>query len=43
MLLPTAVCPTEEGADLVVMLASDRGANVMGAGVTIDGGMVPTL
>jgi hypothetical protein len=25
------------------MLASDRFANMMGAGVTIDGGMVPTL
>jgi hypothetical protein len=24
------------------MLASDRFANMMGAGVTIDGGMVPT-
>ena len=30
-------------ADLVVMLASDRCANMMGAGMTIDGGMVPTL
>jgi len=26
-----------------MMLASDRFANMMGAGVTIDGGMVPTL
>ncbi|OBB89121.1 3-oxoacyl-ACP reductase [Mycobacterium colombiense] len=32
-----------EVADLVMMLASDRFANMMGAGVTIDGGMVPTL
>jgi len=33
----------DEVADLVMMLASDRCANMMGAGVTIDGGMVPTL
>ncbi|OBH51726.1 SDR family oxidoreductase [Mycobacterium sp. E2479] len=33
----------DEVADLVVMLASDRCANMMGAGVTVDGGMVPTL
>jgi NAD(P)-dependent dehydrogenase (short-subunit alcohol dehydrogenase family) len=33
----------EEVADLVMMLASDRFANMMGAGVTIDGGMIPTL
>jgi len=33
----------DEVADLVMMLASDRFANMMGAGVTIDGGMVPTL
>jgi NAD(P)-dependent dehydrogenase (short-subunit alcohol dehydrogenase family) len=33
----------EEVADLVVMLASDRCANMLGSGVTIDGGMVPTI
>lgn len=33
----------DEVADLVMMLASDRCANMMGAGVIIDGGMVPTL
>jgi NAD(P)-dependent dehydrogenase (short-subunit alcohol dehydrogenase family) len=33
----------EEVADLVLMLASDRCANMVGSGVTIDGGMVPTL
>jgi NAD(P)-dependent dehydrogenase (short-subunit alcohol dehydrogenase family) len=33
----------DEVADLVVMLARDRCANMMGVGVTIDGGMVPTL
>jgi NAD(P)-dependent dehydrogenase (short-subunit alcohol dehydrogenase family) len=33
----------DEVADLVMMLASDRCANMMGAGVTIDGGMLPTL
>ncbi|OBI42844.1 SDR family oxidoreductase [Mycobacterium sp. E796] len=33
----------EEVADLVLMLASDRFANMMGAGVAIDGGMIPTL
>jgi NAD(P)-dependent dehydrogenase (short-subunit alcohol dehydrogenase family) len=32
-----------EVADLVVLLASDRLANLTGAGVTIDGGLVPTL
>lgn len=33
----------DEVADLVMMLASDRCANMVGAGVTIDGGVVPTL
>lgn len=33
----------DEVADLVMMLASDRCANMAGAGVTIDGGLVPTL
>jgi NAD(P)-dependent dehydrogenase (short-subunit alcohol dehydrogenase family) len=33
----------EEVADLVMLLASDRCANMLGSGVTIDGGMVPTL
>ena len=33
----------DEVADLVMMLASDRCANMMGAGITIDGGMVPTV
>jgi NAD(P)-dependent dehydrogenase (short-subunit alcohol dehydrogenase family) len=33
----------DEVADLVIMLASDRCPNMMGAGVTVDGGMVPTL
>jgi NAD(P)-dependent dehydrogenase (short-subunit alcohol dehydrogenase family) len=32
-----------EVADLVVLLAGDRLANVTGTGVTIDGGLVPTL
>jgi NAD(P)-dependent dehydrogenase (short-subunit alcohol dehydrogenase family) len=33
----------DEVADMVMMLASDRCANMMGAGVTVDGGMVPTV
>ncbi|MCS5733402.1 oxidoreductase [Herbiconiux daphne] len=33
----------EEIADLVVFLASDRAANLTGASVTIDGGLVQTL
>jgi len=33
----------EEVADLVVLLASDRTANVTGANITIDGGMTTTL
>jgi NAD(P)-dependent dehydrogenase (short-subunit alcohol dehydrogenase family) len=32
----------EEVADLVVILASDRTANVTGADLTIDGGLIPT-
>jgi len=32
----------EEVADLVVVLASDRTANVTGADITIDGGLIPT-
>jgi NAD(P)-dependent dehydrogenase (short-subunit alcohol dehydrogenase family) len=32
----------EEVADLVLMLASDRTANVTGANVTIDGGLITT-
>ena len=32
----------DEVADLVVLLASDRTANVTGADFTIDGGLVPT-
>jgi NAD(P)-dependent dehydrogenase (short-subunit alcohol dehydrogenase family) len=32
----------EEVADLVVILASDRTANVTGANITIDGGLIPT-
>ncbi len=32
----------EEVADLVVLLASDRTANVTGADITIDGGLIPT-
>ena len=32
----------EEVADLVVILASDRTANVTGADITIDGGLIPT-
>jgi NAD(P)-dependent dehydrogenase (short-subunit alcohol dehydrogenase family) len=32
----------EEIADLVLVLASDRTANVTGADITIDGGLVPT-
>ena len=31
-----------EVADLVLLLASDRTANVTGADIRIDGGMVPT-
>jgi NAD(P)-dependent dehydrogenase (short-subunit alcohol dehydrogenase family) len=33
----------EEVADLAVVLASDRFANITGANVVIDGGMIPTL
>jgi NAD(P)-dependent dehydrogenase (short-subunit alcohol dehydrogenase family) len=33
----------EEVADLVLILASDRTANVTGANITIDGGLIPTL
>ncbi|MEV7325148.1 SDR family oxidoreductase, partial [Streptomyces sp. NPDC093970] len=33
----------EEVADLVVMLASDRAANITGSDFTIDGGLVKTL
>lgn len=33
----------EEVADLVVLLASRRTANVTGAALTVDGGLVPTL
>ena len=33
----------EEVAGLLVLLASDRAANVTGAGLTVDGGLVPTL
>jgi NAD(P)-dependent dehydrogenase (short-subunit alcohol dehydrogenase family) len=33
----------EEVANLVVLLASDRTANVTGTGVTIDGGLITTL
>jgi NAD(P)-dependent dehydrogenase (short-subunit alcohol dehydrogenase family) len=32
----------EEVADLVLILASDRTANVTGANITIDGGLIPT-
>jgi len=32
----------EEVADLVLLLASDRTANVTGADFRIDGGLVPT-
>jgi NAD(P)-dependent dehydrogenase (short-subunit alcohol dehydrogenase family) len=32
----------EEVADLVLMLASDRTANITGADFRIDGGLVPT-
>ena len=33
----------DEVADLVLILASDRTANVTGANITIDGGLIPTL
>ena len=33
----------DEVADLLVMLASDRVANLTGSDVVIDGGMVTTL
>ena len=33
----------EEVADLVLILASDRTANVTGANITIDGGLIPTM
>jgi NAD(P)-dependent dehydrogenase (short-subunit alcohol dehydrogenase family) len=33
----------EEIADLVMLLASDRAANVTGADIRIDGGLIPTL
>jgi NAD(P)-dependent dehydrogenase (short-subunit alcohol dehydrogenase family) len=32
----------EEVADMIVILASDRTANVTGADITIDGGLIPT-
>jgi NAD(P)-dependent dehydrogenase (short-subunit alcohol dehydrogenase family) len=32
----------EEVADLVLILASDRTANVTGADITVDGGLIPT-
>jgi NAD(P)-dependent dehydrogenase (short-subunit alcohol dehydrogenase family) len=32
----------EEVADLVLLLASDRSANVTGADITVDGGLIPT-
>jgi NAD(P)-dependent dehydrogenase (short-subunit alcohol dehydrogenase family) len=32
----------EEVADMVVILASGRAANVTGADITIDGGLIPT-
>lgn len=32
----------EEVADMVLILASDRAANVTGADITIDGGLIPT-
>jgi Enoyl-(Acyl carrier protein) reductase len=32
----------DEVADLVAILASDRTANVTGADITIDGGLIPT-
>ena len=42
--IPPAPCLlSERCSDLVMMLASDRCANVMGAGVTLAAGMVPTL
>jgi NAD(P)-dependent dehydrogenase (short-subunit alcohol dehydrogenase family) len=31
-----------EVADMVVLLASDRAANITGADITIDGGLIPT-
>ena len=37
------VHPPDEVADLVLLLASDRPANVTGADVVIDGGMVTTI
>jgi NAD(P)-dependent dehydrogenase (short-subunit alcohol dehydrogenase family) len=33
----------DEVADLVLILASDRTANITGADITIDGGLIPTL
>ena len=33
----------DEVADLVLLLASDRSANVTGADITVDGGLIPTL
>ena len=33
----------DEVADLVLILASDRTANVTGADITIDGGLIQTL
>jgi NAD(P)-dependent dehydrogenase (short-subunit alcohol dehydrogenase family) len=33
----------DEVADLVLILASDRTANVTGADITIDGGFIQTL
>jgi NAD(P)-dependent dehydrogenase (short-subunit alcohol dehydrogenase family) len=33
----------EEVADLMLILASDRTANVAGTDITIDGGLIPAL
>jgi NAD(P)-dependent dehydrogenase (short-subunit alcohol dehydrogenase family) len=30
-------------AEIVLFLASDRAANITGADVTIDGGLIPTI
>ena len=32
----------EEVADAILLLASDRSANITGADITIDGGLIPT-
>ncbi|MDX6552515.1 MAG: hypothetical protein QOH74_1003, partial [Gaiellales bacterium] len=40
--LPPGFSQPEEIADIVLLLASDRTANITGADIRIDGGLIPT-